>query len=212
MKKEILLIAIVIFSSLTVTNSENISATSPVAKPYIQIYCDINVSFLDDNLCDTYDCEYTIEKNDNYWVFSSYDGYFHESYLFIRKNKIEIHNDNYTFSNSTIELLENICYQNISPVIKYVNNGNLTRNFNNFFHYQPPNKPDKYALGYSIINIDEKWYLESYNMDYGRWLDDINNSMYLEIVIFILMCIFVVVVFIIMSIKIYKKKFKKQKK
>ena len=68
MEKKILAIGFLLVISYLLTPSYIVSAVSYEAA-YVKIHCDVNISFIENNLCTSYGCSPIVEKSgNNYFV------------------------------------------------------------------------------------------------------------------------------------------------
>jgi len=169
-KNDIFYFMVIIGVSLSflIMLSENVSSVSPAA-PYIRINCDINVTYFQENLCEDDNCSPKVTMNwdayNNYGIYRfSIDG------ISIQPSDgfIHLHHDPYSsqkiynFSDDALEYLDRACNPDITPVIDYMEENNLTEDYNEFYpHYPTGYNVDKHK----VTQIDDTWYLESYSFD-----------------------------------------------
>lgn len=151
---------IFLLSFLIVIN-ENVSATS-YATPYTRIHCEINSSYLENNLCEEDSCFPKVEK-DNYGYWYYVDDVFgistkYDSLYVYPVNRYSEGPFYFNISEEQIEFISNLCEQNISSVLNYLNKNNLSNEWNDFYQYKPTGK-----LGHEITRIDDTWYLDSHS-------------------------------------------------
>jgi len=205
-KKTIFVFSIAILTLFIFINSIEVKATSFAQQPFIQIHCDIDVDFLENNICNKSGCDPIIKNKGEYWTYERYSRW---DYYLIYSSHIQILHYNYTFSDEGAEFLKKICTHNITPVIKYVNNNSLTNQENIFYPYKITHKPGRYDINYNIEKIDETWYLKSYSVDYGKILDE--NRLRTDIQILFCLIILPLILIILVVLIIRQKKLKKQK-
>ena len=140
----------------------NISINSaPITSPYLKIHYnknDINYSILEPHI-ENFTKNYLIfsEKDNELWFAVYYN--FNQSYFYAY------------FTDEQEQLLIQAFTKNITNVLNYIKENNFTRDYNDFYTYNPSDF-HKYD---SIIQIDETWYLASYNLKFTPYplLDNI---------------------------------------
>jgi len=187
----VLLIAVLFFF---ISQSTTVLATSIIG-PYTQVHCNnINVSFIESNLCEDENCStlVRIEYGDQFFIDNSC--------------RIFLYDDVYVLdifgnlSDNATELLNQACDPEIIPVIDYIEENNLTKysavDYNDFYPYYPTGKNNK-----EIKQIDETWYLatSSYVPGSVTSSDITMELMYIIIIIISLLIITIV------SIIVYRK-------
>lgn len=139
-----------LLSFLFVTN-EKVSATS-IEGAYTKIHCKINISYIENNLCEGESCSPQVEK-DNYGYWYYVDDTFG---MHIDGDELYVYSSN--ISEDQIEFITGICEPDITPVLNYLNENNLTEDWNNFYQYKPNG-----GYGHKITKIDNTWYLDSHS-------------------------------------------------
>ncbi len=129
----------------------NISATS-IEGSYTKIHCNVNISYIENNLCEEENCSPIIEK-DNYGYWYYIDNTFG---ILIDEDVLYVYTQN--ISEKVIDFIIPAIKEDIKPVLNYIIENNLTGDWNDFYNYQPC---DKY--GHKIIKIDNIWYLDSHS-------------------------------------------------
>jgi len=145
-------------SFLIVTN-ENVSATS-FESPYTKIHCKINISYIENNLCEEESCSPKVEKDKlGYWYYV--DDVFG---IYTEGDSLYVYSLNryskgpFNISEDQIDFISNICEPDITSILNYLNKNNLSKDWNDFYQYKP-NGGD----GHEITKIDDNWYLDSHS-------------------------------------------------
>ncbi len=149
-----------LLSFLIVTN-ENVSATS-IEGPYTKIHCKVNISYLENNLCEEDSCSPKVEK-DNYGYWYYVDDVFG---ILAKDDLIYVYSVNqytngpfsYNVSEEQIEFIYNVCEEDISSILSYLNENTLLKDWNDFYQYKPNG-----GYGHEITKIDDNWYLDSHS-------------------------------------------------
>jgi hypothetical protein len=188
-------IALIVFSGLIVQIKSTSSAY--VEAPYVEIHCNVNTSFIDDNLCGYQNCSPEVIKNQEWYFIDGLGFYIKEG----------IHFSDYTYGNSfnfsedAIVFLTQACAPDISSVLDYLNENTLHELYYDFYPYHPTSSQG------NITQINENWWLRSASTDFST-----NSQFWLQpgSIIFLAVLLFLIIIGIILGIKFRKEKKKKQ--
>lgn len=139
-------------------------ASASIGPPifYFDIHCNVNVSFIEDNLCELEDCSPKVKKYDsNYYV--------DKTEIKIRDPGLDVVSfDSHTpfyYSNVSDEFLKEACEQDITPVLNYIRGSNSIGDFNDFYpaeiYLTGEYSLDEPRLEVNVKQIDDGWYLIS---------------------------------------------------
>lgn len=174
-----LLLSVLIISSATV------SAVSPKA-PYIHMHCNINTSYIENNLC----------EDDNCRIFDGTDTNF----------VLEIWGN---LSDNATELLNQACDPDITPVINYIEENNMTTHitidYNDFYPYYPTGENLDLK---NIKLIGDTWYLVSSSFDPESVLSFYRAT---ELMFILIIVILTLIIIIVISIILYERWKKRNK-
>ncbi len=157
MKKKLLglLITVLFFF---ITQSTTVLAVTPMG-PYTYVHCNINISFIESNLCEDESCSplVKIEYGDQFWIDDS-------CRIFDVNDDVYVLDIWANLSDNATDLLNQACDPEITPVINYIEENNLTKysttDYNDFYPYYPTGENNK-----EIKQIDETWYLATSSFD-----------------------------------------------
>ena len=160
----ILIIILLLVSSFAlVTSTKFVSAVPP--PPSLAIICDINVSYIENNLCTEENCYPKVQKEfiNNQTIYSINNN---EIYIDPEKNELVLWNNAglayILFTNYTLlEFIKGACESNITPVIEYINQEKSFSGEVWIYPYYPKDVEEKY-----IHQIDETWYSVIYPNSY----------------------------------------------
>ena len=152
----ILIIILFLVSSFAlVTSTKFVSAVPP--PPSLVIICDINVSYIENNLCNEENCYPKVQKEyiRNQTIYSINNN---EIYIDSEKGELVLyHNAGRAydlFANDTLlEFIKGACESNITPVIDYINQEKSFSSDVWIYPYYPEDVEEEY-----IYQIDETWY------------------------------------------------------
>ena len=158
MRIKISLLVIFVFLIFFFTSKTSLITVSAVPPPpSIIIKCDINVSYIENNLCNAENCYPKVEKEYTknqtiYWINSQ------EIYIIPEKGELVLHNNadnaHYLFTNETLlEFIKRACESTITPVLYYINQEKSFSSDVWIYPYYPQDANEEY-----IYQIDETWY------------------------------------------------------
>jgi len=204
-KFSILIIIIFFVSSFAlVTSTKFVSAVPP--PPSLVIICDINVSYIENNLCNEENCYPRVQKEfiNNQTIYSINNN---EIYIDPEKNELVLWNNAGSayilFTNYTLlEFIKEACESNITPVIEYINQEKSFSGEVWIYPYYPEDVKEEY-----IHQIDETWYSVIYpNSQYSYPCTFTFDPLVILLFAFAIISAIIAIIFFIKFVKIKEKK------
>jgi len=170
----IILTLVIVMLFFSLIQIKYTSAVSPQAS-YIHVHCNINTSFIEENLCEEEDCSPIVNWDGSDYLID---------HIWIRSDKnyfdlIPFGASRYNLSKDAADFLIKACEPNISSVLNYVreNIANMD-DYCDFYPYYPTDEDNE-----KIVKINKTWYLVSSSYSWKK-----DNPM--EYVIGFLLCSF----------------------
>lgn len=160
---------VLVFSFL-IMPSNIVSAITPEAS-YVKIHCNVNISYIENNLCTVNDCSPKVSKSGDDYYIDDEDATMPSSFTIEPADGIiryytwvktidNITTYEFYISDNASEFLIQACEPDITPVLNYLQENNITADYNNFYTYKPE--------GDNVKKIDETWYLKSSSFGWKR--------------------------------------------